>query len=167
VIMRGAAQVQRGQIEDGLAHIQQGVEAFRASGSVVTVPHHLGILANALLRAARVDEGLAVVEEGLQLARTNLDCYYEPELLRIRGELLLQQHATGVEAAFREALERARAHGARSLELRAATSLARFWVRHGRTAPAQELLGGIYRSFNEGWKRPDLQAAGALLPERT
>jgi class 3 adenylate cyclase/predicted ATPase len=168
VIMRGAAQVQRGQIEDGLAHIQQGVEAFRASGAVVTVPHHLGVLAHALLRAARVDEGLAVIEEGLQLARTNLDRYYEPELLRIRGELLQQQqHAIGVEAAFSEALERARAHGARSLELRAATSLARFWVSQGRAEPAQELLGGLYRTFNEGWKRRDLQAAEALLLELT
>jgi hypothetical protein len=113
-----------------------------------------------------VDEGLELVEEGLQLTRTNLDRYYEPELLRIRGELLLQQQrTTGVESSFSEALERARAHGARALELRVATSLARFWASQGRAAPAQELLGGLYRSFNEGWKRRDLQAAGTLLSE--
>src|SRR5262249_20895214 len=131
MIMRGAAQVRRGHFDDGVKQIQHGVEVFRKSGSVVTVPHHLAILAHALLSVDRIEEGLSAIEEGLRLAGTNLDRYYEPELWRLRGELLLKAGRSGAEDCFAEALKIASRHGARALELRAATSLARFWADRG------------------------------------
>jgi predicted ATPase len=162
--MRGAAQVRRGELADGLAQIREGVEAFRASGAVVTVPYQLSVLAGALLQAERADEGLAVIDEALLLARNNLDTYYEPELLRLRGELLhLRGDSGAAEACCLEALGIAREQRARTLELRAATSLARLWSARGERERARELLGGLHRSFEEGGKRRDLQEAGALL----
>ncbi|HEX7794135.1 MAG TPA: adenylate/guanylate cyclase domain-containing protein [Vicinamibacterales bacterium] len=167
MIMRGAAQVRRGHYDDGVRQIQHGVDAFRKSGSIVTVPHHLAILAHALLSVDRIDEGLSAIEEGLQLAVSHLDQYYEPELLRLRGELLLKAGRSGAEDSFAEALKIASRHGARALELRAATSLARLWAGRGDRARARELLTGFYLAFDEGSERRDVQAAGALLPELT
>jgi predicted ATPase len=140
------------------------VEAFRASGAVVTVPYQLSVLAGALLEAKRADEGLAVIDEALHLARNNLDSYYEPELLRLRGELLrLRGDAGAAEACCSEALGLARENRARTLELRAATSLARLWSARGERERARELLGGLHRSFDEGGAHRDLQGAADLL----
>jgi predicted ATPase len=163
-IMRGAAQMRRGELADGLAQTREGVEAFRASGSVVTVPYQLSVLAGALLEAERADEGLAVIGEALHLARNNLDTYYEPELLRLRGELSsVRGDAAAAEASCSEALGRARERRARTLELRAATSLARLWSARGERESARQLLGGLHRSFDEGANRRDLKASAALL----
>jgi adenylate cyclase len=71
------------------------------------------------------------------------------------------------EGCFRRALEVGRAQEARSLELRAATSLARLWRDQGRRAEAHDVLGAVYGSFTEGFDTGDLRAAKALLDELT
>jgi hypothetical protein len=90
-----------------------------------------------------------------------------PELHRLRGELLRMQGADArqVEACYLQALDVAREQGTRSLELRAATSLARLWRSEGRRAAARELLGNLYSHFTEGFDTGDLRAARALLAE--
>jgi predicted ATPase len=89
-----------------------------------------------------------------------------PEIHRIRGKLLLaSSDKDTAEAAFREALSVARAQQAKSLELRAAMSLARLWRDQGRRAEAQDLLTPVYSWFSEGFDTLDLKEAKALLDE--
>jgi hypothetical protein len=103
--------------------------------------------------------------------------YYEAELYRLKGELLLTQEgkkptAQGKgqqlekpEPCFRQALEVARRQQAKALELRAAMSLSRLWQRQGKQEQARQLLTPIYHSFTEGFDTADLQEAKALLGE--
>ena len=91
--------------------------------------------------------------------------WWDAELHRLRAELLLAggAEAAEAEAALRRALEIARGQQAKSLELRAARTLARLWAGSGRTAEARDLLAPVYSSFTEGLETPDLEAARALL----
>ena len=96
--------------------------------------------------------------------------WWEAELYRLTGELLLAQKGTRpkwgeAEANFYQALAIARRQQAKSLELRAAVSLAHLWQRQGKRAEAYELLAPIYGWFTEGFDTTDLQEAKALLAE--
>ena len=94
--------------------------------------------------------------------------YFEAELHRLQGELLLDRSPGDhgpAEGAFQKALSVARAQQAKSLELRAATSLARLWQTQGKDRAAKDLLGETYRWFTEGFDTPDLKDAKALLDE--
>jgi predicted ATPase len=102
------------------------------------------------------------------------ECWYEAELHRLRGELLLQQTLKAsdrspllseAEACFRQALEIARQQQAKSWELRAATSLARLWQQQGKQDDACTLLAPVYGWFTEGFDTADLQEAQVLLEE--
>jgi predicted ATPase len=99
-----------------------------------------------------------------------VDCtgerYYEAEVYRLKGELLLRlaaPDAPQAEACFQQALAVARRQQAKSWELRAAMSLARLWQHQGKGAEARELLTPIYGWFTEGFDTADLQEAKALL----
>jgi predicted ATPase len=109
-----------------------------------------------------------VLAEALTMVNNSGERNYEAELYRLKGELLLQ-HATGsgdeAEAYFCQALNIARHQQAKSLELRAAMSLARLWQRQGKRAEAHALLAPIYGWFTEGFDTADLQEAKALLAE--
>ncbi len=96
------------------------------------------------------------------------DAYWEPEVHRLIGDLLLRRNpsaADRAEASYRRAIERARSQEARSWELRAATSLARLWRDQGKHAQARELLAPVYGWFTEGFDTADLKDAKALLDE--
>lgn len=97
----------------------------------------------------------------------NRDCYYDAELHRLRGELLLVTGATEAEAeiCFQQAIEIARQQSAKSWELRATTSLARLWQRQGKKAEARQMLAEIYGWFTEGFDTANLKDAKALLEE--
>jgi predicted ATPase/DNA-binding winged helix-turn-helix (wHTH) protein len=122
--------------------------------------------AEALMRAGRIAEGLAVVEAGIEQSDGD---WRTPELLRLKGELLLSQGppavAVTVEDLFRQALDGARRQGALSWELRAATSLARLLSNQGRQAEAIVCLQSVYERFTEGFGTADLIAAKRLLDE--
>ena len=99
---------------------------------------------------------------------------YEAELYRLKGELTLQSESPGpgrpavarkLKRVFCKAIEIARKQQAKSLELRAATSLARLWQQQGKQAEAHQLLSEIYNWFTEGFDTKDLQEAKALLDE--
>jgi predicted ATPase len=128
---------------------------------------HLNELAAGFARAGQVAEGLAATEQAMERAERTGARWQFPESLRIRGELLLLQDATGAVAAaehhFRQALDWARRQGALSLELRATTSLARLLRDHGRSADARTVLQPVYERFTEGFETADLKAAKALL----
>src|SRR5262249_16899210 len=106
--------------------------------------------------------------EALTFAATTGERWYEPELYRLKGELLLQQNSdnqTEAESCFHHALDIARNQQAKSFELRVATSLARLWQSQGKRDAARQLLGDVYYWFTEGFDTADLKDAKALLDE--
>jgi predicted ATPase len=112
------------------------------------------------------EAGLTVLSEALALVETTGERYYEAELHRLKGELLLLHAAPEVshaETCFQQALDIARRQQAKSLELRAAMSLARLWQQQGKRQEARVLLAGVYDWFTEGFNTADLQEAKALL----
>jgi predicted ATPase len=149
---------------------------YRSTGAVYQRPHYLTLLAEASGLLGQPEGGLAALEEALTLMEQTGERYYEAELHRQRGELLLlceaQSHPTQgsreqheAEACFQQALDVARHQQAKSLELRAAMSLARLWQRQGNSAQAHVLLAPIYGWFTEGFDTADLQEARTLLEE--
>jgi predicted ATPase len=128
-------------------------------------------LAAGLAGAGQIAEGLAVVDEALARAKQTEAEWCLAELLRTKGELLLLGReptaVTTAEQCFHQALDVARRQGALSWELRAATSLARFWRGQQRVTQARKLLGPVYRRFTEGFETADLVAAKALLAARS
>ena len=114
------------------------------------------------------EAGLAVLAEALTVVATTEARWWEAELYRLRGDLLLHlpnPDVSQVEALFHQALDVARRQQAKALELRAAMSLSRLWQQQARRTEARQLLADIYRWFTEGFDTADLQAAKALLEE--
>jgi predicted ATPase len=107
-----------------------------------------------------------VLTEALTVVDTTGARWYEPELYRLKGELLLQQssdHQAEAETCFHQAMTIARSQQAKSFELKAATSLARLWQQQGKREEARQLRGAVYGWFTEGFDTADLQDAKALL----
>jgi predicted ATPase len=114
------------------------------------------------------DAALAALTEALGLVDKTEERLWEAELYRLQGELRLArttEHHMEAETAFQQALAVARHQQAKSLELRAAVSLARLWQQQGKPAAARQVLGDIYYWFTEGFDTADLQEAKALLGE--
>ena len=128
----------------------------------------LALLAEATGNAGQVAEGLALVAEARAWVDIHAERFWEAELHRLQGRLLLQDappDAHQAETCFQQALALARRQQAKSLELRAAMSLSRLWQQQGKQVEARELLGPIYGWFTEGFDTADLQEAQALLEE--
>ena len=143
--------------------MRQGLEAYRATGR----PYYLALLAETYGKAGQSAEGLRLLTEAIALAANSGGHWWAPELHRLQGELLLVQASLGqqceeAEACFHQALEVARRQQARSLELRAAMSLARLWQQQGKRQAAHHLLVEVYTWFDEGFDTVDLQEARAL-----
>jgi predicted ATPase len=167
-ILSGAALTGIGRYEEAISVIQEGMTATRATGTELGRPYYLCVLAEALLQANRPDEGLSAVIEAQAIAEKCEDRNYETEIHRLKGELLMKQNTTNANEAgqcFERAIEMARSRSAKSLELRATTSLARLLVLHGRGEEARARLAEIYDWFTEGFDTPDLKDAKALLEE--
>jgi class 3 adenylate cyclase/predicted ATPase len=166
--LRGWALAEQGQGEAGMAQIYQGLTAWRATGAEVQRPYWLALLAEACGTLGQPEAGLTALAEALTLADKTRERWYEPELYRLKGALLLQQTSANhgeAAACFHQALDVARAQQAKSLELRAAMSLSRLWQQQGKPDEARELLRPIYGWFTEGFGSADLQEAKALLDE--
>jgi predicted ATPase/tRNA A-37 threonylcarbamoyl transferase component Bud32 len=160
----GWALAEQGRGEEGVVEIRQSLEAHRKMGFNLSRTHFLALLAEALVRMGNLDEASAVVAEALDVAATGGEHYYEAELLRLNGELLLHADADHpqAEACFLRAIEVAREQGAKSLELRSAVSLTRLLRRRGDKEPARPLIE-IYNWFREGFETADLIEAKDLL----
>jgi hypothetical protein len=124
----------------------------------------LGELAKALADSGRVAEGLAVLDAGIDQSEPG---WLTPELLRVKGELLLLQSPSAVtetaENLFRQTIDATRRQGMLSWELRASTSLARLLRDQDRSAEALTILQPVYDRFTEGFDTADLKSAKALL----
>ena len=167
-ILRGWSLTQQGSAQEGMAQITQGVSAYCATGAEILRPYCLALLADVHGTLGQLAAGLRVLTEALRLADTTGARWYESELYRLKGALLLQQHADNhleTETCFQQALAVARRQQAKSLELRAAMSLSRLWQQQGKRAEARALLVPIYGWFTEGFDTADLQEGKALLEE--
>jgi predicted ATPase len=165
-MLRGWALVHQGQAKEGIAQITQGLMTYCTTGAGLARPYFLALLAEAYGIPGKPEAGLAVLTEALTLVDTTGERWYEPELYRLKGELLLQQHLDNqadAETCFHRALEIARNQQAKSFELRTATSLARLWQQQGKRQEAHDLLAPVYNWFTEGFDTADLQSAKALL----
>ncbi len=158
--------------EEGTSQIRQGMAAFRATGAEVARPYLPALLAEAYERTGHVEEGLSSLAEALAAGDNSGERWYEAELYRLKGQLTLQSQVTShkskveeAEACFLKAIEIAQKQQAKSLELRAAVSLARLWRKQDKKAEAYELLSNVYNWFTEGFDTKDLQEAKVLLEE--
>jgi predicted ATPase len=168
MVFEGWALAERQRPSEGIPRLRQGIAAYCATGAAARVTHFLALLAQAQQRDGQVPEAEETVVDALDRVRHTGERYYEVELLRRRGELLLARPMPDpltAERCLAEALETARRQRARMWELRAATSLARLWRDQGKRAEAHDLLAPIYGWFSEGFDTPDLQDAKALLEE--
>jgi class 3 adenylate cyclase/predicted ATPase len=174
MMRRGWALAELGATTEGIGQMEAGLATWRTMGVELGQPLLLAHLAEAYGRASRPEEGLRVITEALAIAHRTSERYYESELLRLKGELLLQSvagqesdryHPRVVEGegCFSRAVAMARQRQAKSLELRAAISLGRLWNRQNKRADARRLLVEIYGWFTEGFDIPDLREAKSLL----
>jgi predicted ATPase len=165
-ICRGFALVGLGQQVDGMAQLRTGMAGWNERGCGLFGTQWLGFLGEAHLQAGELDDALSALDRATEAAATTGECHYQAELYRLRG-LVLVGTGEEVEAAswFQRAIDVARSQQAKSLELRATTSLARLWAEQGKRAQAHDLLAPVYGWFTEGFETPDLKDAKALLDE--
>jgi adenylate cyclase len=165
-VARGWALLDQGDAEAGLTLMRDSVASLL--DDVAWTASTLSLVAAAWARHGKTEESLELVTEALTLAQRDDVHWWEAELHRVKGELLLASapNTSGeAEACFNQALDIARKQSARSLELRAATSLARLWQGQGKLKEARDLLAPIYDWFSEGFDTADLKEAKVLLDE--
>jgi predicted ATPase len=167
-ILRGWALAMQGQGEEGMTQVRQGTAAWRAAGTALLVSYFCTVLADVAAHLGHTADGLQALAEAHTLVEQHEDRWWEAEVCRLRGVLLLRQTETPqaeAEACFQQALDVARRQEAKSLELRAAMSLGRLWQQQSKRQEAYDLLAPIYHWFTEGFDTADLQDARALLAE--
>src|SRR5216684_297876 len=167
-VARGWALAHLGQAEQGVAQIREGLAMASTTGVQMWRPYNLAQLAEACGKAGRIDEGLELIAEALEVAQEKGERWWEAEILRLRGELLLKRNPSGLaeaQTSFERAIEIARKQSGKSLELRATMSLARLLASQGKRDDARAMLADIYGWFTEGFDTADLKDAKALLDE--
>jgi class 3 adenylate cyclase/predicted ATPase len=167
-VLRGWALAMQGRGEVGLAQIQHGLQVWKAIGINSVTPYMLSLLADVQRMLGQWTAARAALTEAQALVEATGERWWQAELHRLTGELLLRQDDTpcqvdSAEACFQQALAVARQQHARSLELRAAMSLGRLWWQQGRRPAARQLLAELYGGFSEGFDTADLQETQALL----
>ena len=166
--LRGWAMAEQGCHEEGIAQLQEGLGASRATGTEVTRAHFLCLLAEACMETGRLDDGLSALTEALAIADEHEIRFYEAETHRLKGELLLRQDDSNpaeAQSCYERAIEIARQQSGKSLKLRATMSLARLLAKQGRRDEARTILADVYGWFTEGFDTADLKDAKALLDE--
>lgn len=179
-IMQGWVLSEYGRHADAIERINHGLEALRTIATELLRPHFLGLLAEALLRAQRHDEALEKLQEGLDLAERGGERYYEAELYRLKGEILLKRAGwvdlrmkpkvadkviAQAENCFQQSMTIAKKQKSRSWQLRTAMSLFRLYDGGDRQEEGVALLKEAFETFSEGLGTPDLRGAKVLLDQ--
>jgi predicted ATPase len=164
----GILNIRHGKIQAGLRLLETTIKALPRTNFMTRYAAFLSELAEALVRAGELAHGLAMIDRALQMSEQSGERWCVPEMLRMKGEILLQDRAlapSDPEDIFLRSLDLARNQGALSWELRSAMSLARFRRDQGNRLSALELLRSTYGRFTEGFSSTDLKAAKILLFE--
>jgi predicted ATPase len=157
-----------GKASNAFQMITSGLSAWRSTGTTVRIPLYLSYLSRAYAELGQFDNAWRCIGEALTAVETTKETWFEAEVHRIAGEIALlssEPDAAKAKAYFERALAVARKQQAKSLELRAAMSLARLWRSQGKPQQARELLAPVYGWFTEGFDTRDLKEAKALLDE--
>jgi predicted ATPase len=167
-VLRGWTLMLRGQAKEGIEQLHKNLTTYRATGTEMARPYFLALLAEVYGMMGQPEAGLAALTEALTLVDTTGERWYESELYRLKGALLLQQNADNqaeAESCFSQAIRIAHSQQAKSFELRTATSLARLWQQQDKRKEAHALLAPVYNWFSEGFDTADLKCAKKLLEE--
>jgi predicted ATPase len=165
-VARGWALAHLGQAERGVAQIREGLAMASATIGEMWRTYNLAQLAEACGKVGRIDEALEVIAEALDVVQAKGERWWEGEIFRLRGELLLMRNPSGqakAQTSFEQAIEIARKQSAKSLELRATMRLARLLASQGRRGEARATLAAVYNWFTEGFDTADLKDAKKLL----
>ena len=153
---KGAGLLLRGRRDDALPLLLDGLQEFRGTGAELRVPFYLSMLGEAYTQAGRFEEAFVALNQALAVVDKNDDRFYEAELHRLKGELLLVATADQegeAEVSFQRAIDIARRQQSKSWELRATVSLARLKQRQGRYEEAHAALAAVYGSWTKGSQR--------------
>ena len=163
----GWALAHKGDAKTGAKMVRDSVNGHRDRGIRMFEPYWRSLLAETLALAGATGEALSEIDQALAYADESGNVYWSAHLLKLKGDYLQAQSAPDqeVERWYQQAIDRAQSQRARSLELRATTSLCRLWLRQGRLADARQRLADIYGWFTEGFDTRDLKEAKALLEE--
>jgi predicted ATPase len=166
MLLLGWSMTALGQVQEGLAVLTTGLSVYRGTGAALATPAALVWLAEAYAKLARPIEGLDRLAEAAQIIEVTDERWDEAKLHRLRGDLLnATDDKAAAEHSFQQALAVAERQSAKTSELYAATSLARFWGDQGKRTEARDLLAPIYGWVTEGLDTPVLQEAKALLDQ--
>ena len=165
-ILRGGALLGLGEVEEAVAATRAGLGARAVGGWVLGVPYFMALVSEVLQRAGDRDGTVATLAEAEAVMAASGERWWEAEIHRLKGVLLLSAGSLPEsQASFEAALRIARAQQAKSLELRAATSLACLFGEQGKRVEARELLAPVYGWFTEGFDTADLKEAKRLLDQ--
>jgi predicted ATPase len=167
-ILPGWALAEQGQEEEGMAQMRQGLAAYQTTGAELSRPYFLALLAEAYGKVGQAEEGLTILAEALAVTNKTGERFYEAELHRLKGELVLALSAENqaeAETCFRQVIDIAHCQNTKSLELRVVMSLSRLWQEQGKKKEARQILAEIYGWFTEGFDTADLKEAKVLLEE--
>jgi predicted ATPase/class 3 adenylate cyclase len=167
-ITKGRALAELGKLKEGINLINQGLGVLQSSESELQLTFFLALLAQTQQELGLTQEGITTLHDALRRVGKTGERYYEPELYRLKGEILLKlgdAYTSEARTCFLHAIEVAREQSAKSWELRATASLVRLLEKEGRREEAQAVLAQIYNWFTEGFDTADLTEAKALLEE--
>jgi predicted ATPase len=165
MVLLGWALTALGNSVEGMDWMRRGIDALREMRFHTLQPFYLAMQAECYTKVGTLKAAHAPLAEALSISERFGLRFWDAELYRLQGELVLAQGGIEDEAIayYRQAIEIARQQRAKSLELRAVLSLSHLWQSQGRQAEARRMLAAIYGWFSEGFDTPDLQAAQALL----
>jgi len=163
----GDLYVRRGNLAAGLQQLKAGIDELRRARFSQYLTTFLGRLAEGQATAGDAMQATATINEAIRRNEDSEERWCTPELLRIRGAVVLQTEtdAAMAEGDFLESIRLARDQEAVAWELRSSTSLGRLWLEQGRSSEAYELVSAVYSRFREGYQTDDLRAANNLLGE--
>jgi class 3 adenylate cyclase/predicted ATPase len=170
MILEGWLLLLAGNALDAVQLITSGISAYRSTGGRLNLPYHLSVFAKAYADVGELDRACQYINEALTVAEATKERLYDAEIQRTAGEIALMSPEPGTtkaEAYFDRALVIAQSQKAKSLELRAAISLARLWRDQGKRQQARDLLAPVYGWFTEGFDTLDLKQARTMLDELT
>jgi predicted ATPase len=167
-VVKGWAMGKSGDVHAGLAQLREGLVKVDGGRIRYFLPSYLAMLAQLYMESGNADDARRTLDDATSLVEETDERMWEAELHRLTGDVLLmlgENSRESVQPEYELAMEIARRAGARSLELRASTSLARLWSTQGRSDEARAVLEAVYAGFTEGFETADLKSARSVLAD--